>query len=351
MGRVMTSEHSGPLISVLLPTHNRPETLRLAIDSLLTQTIPDIEILVVGDGCADPTRETMAAIQDGRVRWFDLPKAPGFGYANRNVALAEARGSFMAYMAHDDLAMPDHLERLLKPFDNPSVTLVYSRPFWVDDEGRILPVRFNLHDPAVRSDFLDGRRNLLPACCLMYRFDQPRKLLSWDETLLQCGDWDLWKRIILSSSQAKTDEALYYLPEPTTFHFKANWRAPGDEGIPDNHIWRDMDNHGRFPTALRVKNQQGHLQQQEFAQRLRQGPQAWPEELRRASTLALDSRAEWDALKLLEIKTKQKAGEARAKRLRSELDHIKVKTAPSPRHARNRGLRRWLNFWRLPNGD
>ena len=114
--------------SVLLPTHNRPEVLKLAISSVLAQTHEDLELLVVGDGCTDHTAAVVGAFGDSRLRWFDLRKAEGFGYANRNIALREANGDVVAFLGHDNLYFPDHLERLLAPFANPDVHFAYSRP-------------------------------------------------------------------------------------------------------------------------------------------------------------------------------------------------------------------------------
>ena len=93
---------AAPLFSVLLPTHNRADVLESAIRSVLALTLEDFELFVVGDGCTDHSKDVVAGMQDGRIRWFDLPKAPHFGYANRNRALREARGTYVAYMADDE---------------------------------------------------------------------------------------------------------------------------------------------------------------------------------------------------------------------------------------------------------
>src|SRR5688572_25350774 len=135
------SEHE-PKFSVLLPTHNRPDVLPFAIRSVLDQTVHDFELLVVGDGCTDHTSDIVRDFADPRIRWFDLPKAPNFGYANRNIALRSARGAYIAFMAHDDLWLPDHLE-LLRPFiERDGVELAYSRPLWVIPLGLIAPSAF-----------------------------------------------------------------------------------------------------------------------------------------------------------------------------------------------------------------
>jgi len=101
-----------PRFSVLLTTHNRANLLRYAISSVLSQTEGDFELLIVGDGCTDNSSAIVAAFNDSRIRWFDLPKAPYFGYANRNVVLRQASGEYIAFVTDDDLVFPDHLALL-----------------------------------------------------------------------------------------------------------------------------------------------------------------------------------------------------------------------------------------------
>lgn len=208
-----------PRISILLPTHNRADVLPFAIRSALAQTVSDFELLIVGDGCTDSTAAVVASFDDPRIRWFDLPKAPGIGYANRNVALREARGRYIAYLAHDDLWFPDHLARLVARLEETGAELVHSRLMWVELDGRIRPTAYNIEIPSHQRAMASDAR--IAMCSVMHTracFDR----YGWlDETLPRSADLELWHRIAVG--RGFTNVA--FVPEPTTLHFVANWRA------------------------------------------------------------------------------------------------------------------------------
>ena len=128
-----------PRFSVLMPTHDRPHLIGFAIRSVLAQTRADLELLVVGDGAVDGTAAVVAGFGDPRIRWFDLPKGAGFGYANRNTALLAARGAIVAYAADDDIMLPDQLERLDAAFADPEVMFAYGQALWVSADGIMAP--------------------------------------------------------------------------------------------------------------------------------------------------------------------------------------------------------------------
>jgi glycosyltransferase involved in cell wall biosynthesis len=114
-----------PKVSVLLPCRNASGVLQHALDSLLSQTLPDIEVIAVDDGSDDDTPEILEswASQDGRVRVFRRPHA-GVGEA-LNTCLAKARGAYLARMDADDVCLPERLALQAAYLDaNPNVGLV-----------------------------------------------------------------------------------------------------------------------------------------------------------------------------------------------------------------------------------
>jgi glycosyltransferase involved in cell wall biosynthesis len=101
---------AAPLVSVVIPTYHRPRVLDCAIRSVLDQTLGDLELLVVGDGCTDGTAELVQGYEDERVRWENLPANTGCQGAPNQRGLELARGRYVAYLLHDDVWHPRHLE-------------------------------------------------------------------------------------------------------------------------------------------------------------------------------------------------------------------------------------------------
>lgn len=102
-------ERIEPLISVVIPTRNRPNLVIRAIRSVLTQTCKAIEVIVVIDGPNEETWQVLRKIDDSRVRVLTLPENLGIGGA-RNAGAKEARSHWVAYLDDDDEWFPQKLE-------------------------------------------------------------------------------------------------------------------------------------------------------------------------------------------------------------------------------------------------
>ncbi len=292
--------------SILLPTHNRADVLPYAIRSVLRQTVEDFELLVVGDGCTDETARVVSSFHDERIRWFDLPKAPHFGYANRNVALREARGEFIAFMPHDDLWLPDHLELLAARLEQSGAELAYSRPLWVIPRGLIAPLTFNLHHPETLKRFIERERNSIPAACVVHRRECFAKYGYWNAELPACGDLEMWSRIIEGGGRKN----FAYLPETTCLHFRANWRTEAQVWQPQLHVWKRLHAVENFmPAALKLEAPPEMCEQEACWLAMEANPQKWPQDLRAAVQCVLDRRIALGDKLILDL---LKAEEARA---------------------------------------
>ncbi|MBT9550052.1 MAG: glycosyltransferase family 2 protein [Hydrogenophaga sp.] len=108
---------SAPCFSVIVATYNWSSALALALSSVLDQTEPDFELLVIGDACTDDSEAVVTALNDPRVRWINLEHNCGSQWGPNNVGLSLARGRHVAYLGHDDLWAPRHLEAARQCFD------------------------------------------------------------------------------------------------------------------------------------------------------------------------------------------------------------------------------------------
>ncbi len=96
--------------SILVPTFRHVRLLPFSLASALDQNSVSVEVLVVGDGVEDETREVLARhADDPRVRFFDFPKGTRNGEAYRHEVFAAGEGRIVAYLCDDDLLLPDHV--------------------------------------------------------------------------------------------------------------------------------------------------------------------------------------------------------------------------------------------------
>lgn len=101
-----------PLVTVVIPTHNRVELLGRAIESVQAQTFSKLDIVVVDDASDDGTQDLMSGISDERIRYIRHPRNEG-GSAARNTGIAVARGEFIAFLDDDDVWKPGKIKTQL----------------------------------------------------------------------------------------------------------------------------------------------------------------------------------------------------------------------------------------------
>ena len=124
-----------PVVSVVTATYNRSNVLRFAIESVRRQTFSEWEMLVVGDACTDDTADVIREIGDPRIRFVNLPQNVGDQSGPNNEGVSRARGHFLAYLNHDDLWFPDHLETAVKALNETGADLVWPLIVKMDMHG------------------------------------------------------------------------------------------------------------------------------------------------------------------------------------------------------------------------
>jgi glycosyltransferase involved in cell wall biosynthesis len=129
------SQDSRPRVSIITATYNRSDVLCCAIECVLHQTVDDWEHIIVGDACTDDTAEVVASFADPRIRFVNRKTNYGEQSRPNNEGFALSSGDLIAYLNHDDLWFPDHLETLTKYIEETGADLVHTLPFSIDQNG------------------------------------------------------------------------------------------------------------------------------------------------------------------------------------------------------------------------
>jgi glycosyltransferase involved in cell wall biosynthesis len=183
-----------PLVSVVIPVHDREQYIGQAVASVLAQSLRELEVVVVDDGSSDATAAVVERIADPRVRLLRNAENQGIP-RTRNRGLREARGRYVAWLDSDDVALPTRLAEQVAFLDAcPQVALVGSWAGTLDAAGRFQP-RYKV----VPTDPADVRARLLLRCpILQYSMLGRAELLKeygYDEDFPVAQDFDLFVRL------------------------------------------------------------------------------------------------------------------------------------------------------------
>ncbi len=216
--------------TIAIPTHDRRETLLLAVRSALMQTRPPEQIIVLCDGCTDGSAQAVRELGDERVEALDLPKLPGYAYEHRNISLELARGEAIMWLGDDDLLLPDHLERLGEYWDSGAVEIVQSPAVVVWKDDSLTWVGLDWSIPSHVRTLLDRNTNVMSS--VLVSVASARAAGGWDGSVERAGDWDLWKRLIAAGAHPAMTL------EPTVLHFRATERdQPWPRRVEQNSRW------------------------------------------------------------------------------------------------------------------
>lgn len=182
-------------ITVIMAVYNGERYLREAIDSILSQTYDQFELLVINDGSTDGSREILESYDDWRIRVIHT-KNNGLASSLR-LAVNNARGNYIARMDHDDICMQDRLKIQKRYMDeHPDVVICYSLVDCIDSRGNVQAVNVGEGYSDIEIKWLMIWQNFLYHSSVMIRVKVLRKFkLNYRPKMDQAEDFDLWGRL------------------------------------------------------------------------------------------------------------------------------------------------------------
>ena len=191
-----------PKVSVVIASYQHEKFVRQCIESVLTQSFTDFEIVVTDDGSKDGTADVIRSIEDPRIQLAVFPENRGACIA-MNDAIARATGTYVAILNSDDYFLPGKLEHQVRVLDQrPDLAAVFALPTIVDERGaplddhpllKVFQAKTQTRHQWLRHFFFHG--NALCHPTLMIRRQCYAELGKYDPRLAQLPDFDMWIRL------------------------------------------------------------------------------------------------------------------------------------------------------------
>lgn len=221
----MATRENDPEVSAIIATYNMGQFLDNAIQSVLSQSCPNLELLVIDDGSTDNTREVVASFEtDSRLRYYWQPNS-GQTRA-KNVGINLSRGRFIAFCDADDQWTTDKIQLQLPAFNgSEQIAVVYSRSHKIDTDGLLIVNGENLRSfPSGKVTQQLFIENFVCFGTAMIRRNCLFDTGVFDETLRMGIDWDLWLRLSTKYEFCYVD-AVTYLYRVWPGQMSRNWRG------------------------------------------------------------------------------------------------------------------------------
>jgi len=185
-----------PTFSVVIPTYNRGELLRDAIESVLFQTDQDFEIIVVNDASTDNTNEVLYTFTDKRIKKIEIEKS-GIVATVRNIGIKESKGSLIAFLDSDDLWYPKKLQKVREVFEKDEKIVLVCHDMLLTRQGKFVfihrygPFENNMYERLL------FRGNCIGSSATVVRRKAIEKigLFVEDKNFLGAEDYECWLRL------------------------------------------------------------------------------------------------------------------------------------------------------------
>lgn len=178
-------------VSVIIPTYNRHDMVRRAVESVINQTVEPYEIIVVDDGSTDSTQEI---IWDDSVRSFRIPHS-GFPGFVRNYGVDKSVGDYISFLDSDDIWHPNKLEEQLEFIKRQTdCKVLHTKEKWIMN-GKTVSQKKRKHkrEGFIFKDSLQGC--IIGPSTVLIKRDIFQEFNGFDPTIEVGEDYDLWLRI------------------------------------------------------------------------------------------------------------------------------------------------------------
>nr|WP_296031961.1 glycosyltransferase family 2 protein [uncultured Dorea sp.] len=191
------------LVSIIMPSYNTALYIEKTIQSVLDQTYPNWELIIVDDCSTDNTDEVLEKIKDTRIHYLKNEKNSGAA-VSRNKALRESKGQWIAFLDSDDLWMPNKLEKQIRFMEENGYAFSYTNYEEIDVNGNKTGV--TVTGPKKISKI--GMFNYCWPGCLTVMYNAEKVGLIQIEDIKKNNDYAMWLKVCKKADCYLLDETL-----------------------------------------------------------------------------------------------------------------------------------------------
>jgi glycosyltransferase involved in cell wall biosynthesis len=202
----MNMNNQKPKISVVMSVYNGDKYLKEAIESILSQTFTDLELIIINDGSTDRSREILESYKDGRIRLFNNTNKGLTKSLNEGIRYSN--GEYIARMDADDVSMPNRFERQVSFLDShPGIVMCGTWAQFTDKDGNDNgPYQTPVSGREIRTMLIKHSPFIHPS--VMIRRNLFDKVGFYDESFRCAQDYELWTRVVALFDTANLPEVL-----------------------------------------------------------------------------------------------------------------------------------------------
>ena len=202
-----------PLISVVIPTYQRRDKLKITLESVLSQTYNNYEVLIIDDGSNDGTKEMVHSFNDPRI-FYNWQKNTG-GPANpRNNGIKASKGNWIAFLDDDDVWKENKLNEIYKQINDKNDFIYHDCSSVIDNkfsEKKLVKSSY-LKNPKLIDLLMNG--NVIGLSTVVVRKKLLLKVNGFNEdiSMAPCADYNTWLKI------AQLSENFFHLPKDLGYY-------------------------------------------------------------------------------------------------------------------------------------